>query len=116
MHGNADAISRLPSDSKVEQTYDEPDCFEIHQIETLPVRFQDLVKETAEDITLQPLLIGLRQGMPIKPSDRFGIRQEEFTLQNNAIIRGYRVVIPQKLQQAVLNELHSAHFGNNKQY
>ncbi|GJQ83764.1 hypothetical protein Trydic_g6796 [Trypoxylus dichotomus] len=94
--------------------YDEPDCFEIHQIHTLPIRFEDWVKEIEGNVTLHLLPSGLRRGITVKPSHRFGIRQEEFKIQNNVIMRGQRLVVPQNLRKPALDELHSAHFGMNK--
>lgn len=115
LHGNADAMSRLPNCSeKLNCQFDPPDAFEIQQIETMPLTTSDIAKQTALDSTLLQLLQGLRNGSIIPKDERFNINQEEFTLQSDCILRGVRVVIPTNLRKKVLDELHSAHFGISK--
>lgn len=110
-HANADFVSRLPLKSECFTQCDEPDVFEINQIETLPVKVSELSKETCGDPQLIPLLDALKAGKIIPQNLRFNIDQTEFSLQQGCIIRGIRVFIPKTLQLKILNELHSAHFG-----
>lgn len=110
-HCNADALSRLPVTTTSEFQYDTPDKFEIFQIDTLPVTGKELERETLQDPTLKPFLQALKTGVELKPKERFNIPQIEFTLQNNCIFRQQMAVIPKNLQNKILQELHSAHFG-----
>ncbi|XP_050515486.1 uncharacterized protein K02A2.6-like [Diabrotica virgifera virgifera] len=110
-HLNADALSRLPIKSEQNFTHDEPDIFEINQIETLPTNIRDLAFHTKNDHTLKKLLVGLKTGKPVDKRFSFNINQAEFSLQSDVIMRGQRVVIPTKLRNKILTELHTAHFG-----
>ncbi|XP_077257634.1 uncharacterized protein LOC143894862 [Temnothorax americanus] len=56
----------------------------------------------------------LQAGKIILKELRFNIPQIEFSVQHWCLLRGQRVVIPKTLQNKVLNELHTAHFGVNK--
>nr|CAI5821218.1 unnamed protein product [Callosobruchus analis] len=90
LHGNADALSRLPQKSEDLTIFDEADVFEIQLIETLPVTVKDLAKATKNDSSLRVLLNALESG---------------------CIMKGQRVVIPLTERKRVLEELHSAHLG-----
>ncbi|XP_031332533.1 uncharacterized protein K02A2.6-like [Photinus pyralis] len=110
-HANADAMSRLPTKSTDNYLYDEPDAFEINQIETLPIKLQELAKATERDNALIPLLKGLQSGTEVDKKFRFNVDQSEFTLQSGSIFRQHRVVVPKTLQYKILQELHATHFG-----
>ena len=112
-NANADALSRLPLQIKDEFDCDEPDVYQIHQINTLQlhVKAEELARETKNDKTLQKLLAGLQSGFIVHKLDRFNIDQTQFSLQNGVILRGHGVVVPQLLRNKVLIELHTAHFG-----
>lgn len=47
----------------------------------------------------------------VEPKFRFGVNQEEFSLQKDCLTRGIRVYVPPPLRAKVLAELHSTHFG-----
>ncbi|KAF2879124.1 hypothetical protein ILUMI_27046 [Ignelater luminosus] len=70
-----------------------------------------LAEESINDSSLIQLLNGLKTGKAVANVERFGISQNEFSLQNNIICRGHRVVIPTKLRKQILQELHASHFG-----
>ncbi|KAF2891398.1 hypothetical protein ILUMI_14775, partial [Ignelater luminosus] len=70
-----------------------------------------LAEESINDSPLIQLLNGLKTGKTVVNVERFGISQNEFSLQNNIIFRGHRVVILTKLRKQILQELHASHFG-----
>ncbi|KAK9745628.1 hypothetical protein QE152_g6753 [Popillia japonica] len=74
-HANADFVSRLPLKSEEFTQCDEPDIFEINQIETLPVTVSEVSRETARDSQLKPLLEALKSGKQIDRNLRFNIDQ-----------------------------------------
>ncbi|XP_062554222.1 uncharacterized protein K02A2.6-like [Armigeres subalbatus] len=114
-HYNADAFSRLPIAMKQpNNVVEETDLLEISIIETMPLTVNDLAKETAADSSVKVLLQGLKNGKTVEARDRFGINQNEFSLQQGCILRGIRVYIPPKLRTKVLQELHSTHFGSTR--
>lgn len=111
-NANADAMSRLPV-SSTEHKYDcdEIDVLEIEVIQTLPVTVNCIATETKKDQDVRKLVRCLELGKVCDKKYRFGISQEEFTLQQGCLMRNSRVYIPRKLRPEILRELHAAHFG-----
>ena len=84
------------------------------QLQALPVQAQDVAEATRADPVLRLLLNYLRRGWPPTVSDKlspFWRRKEELCIESECIMRGCRAVIPEKLQQKVLDELHREHPG-----
>ncbi|XP_053698952.1 uncharacterized protein K02A2.6-like [Sabethes cyaneus] len=109
---NADCMSRLPiNDNGNKSWIEEVDLIELNQIETLPVTVEDLAKNTRLDANVRTLLEGLRSGRSVEPHNRFGIEQNQFSIQKGCIMKGIRVYIPPLLRRRVLDELHIGHFG-----
>lgn len=48
---------------------------------------------------------------PILKNKLFNIDIKEFSVQQNILLRGHRVVLPKTLRNRVLQELHLGHFG-----
>ncbi|XP_029163050.1 uncharacterized protein K02A2.6-like [Nylanderia fulva] len=109
-HANADCLSRLPVDAP-QTVADTVDAYQLEVIETLPVTASRIEIETRKDKTIRELLEALQTGKVKHKSKRFNIEQNEFSLQNNVIMRRSRVYIPKTLQAEVLKELHLGHFG-----
>ncbi|XP_062550294.1 uncharacterized protein K02A2.6-like [Armigeres subalbatus] len=111
-HGNADGMSRLPvRNSSSREQIEEVDVIQVNQIETLPITVEELEEYTAKDKNVKQLIQGLRSGRPVEGSFRFGVDQNQFTMQGSCLMRGIRVYIPPPLRDRVLAELHSGHFG-----
>lgn len=111
-NANADAMSRLPvEDENNKHRVEEVDIIELNLIETLPVTADELAQFTKEDPNVRNLLQGLKVGRIVDGRDRFGVDQNEFSLQKGCIMKGIRVYIPPKLRKRVLDELHTGHFG-----
>ncbi|XP_058128391.1 uncharacterized protein K02A2.6-like [Anopheles ziemanni] len=114
-HANADAMSRMPLNTiDPEDEMEESDAIELNQIETLPLTAMELENAVAKDKQIQKLLQGIRHSRAVDAQDRFGIDQQEFTIQKGCLLRGIRVYIPPSLRRKVLEELHSAHFGTTR--
>ncbi|XP_062542475.1 uncharacterized protein K02A2.6-like [Armigeres subalbatus] len=114
-HYNADGFSRLPIDVKTpDNVVEESDLLEIGIIGTLPLTVEDLAKSTAVDVSVKVLLHGLKNGRAVEGKDRFGVDQNEFSLQQGCIMRGIRVYVPPNLRGKVLEALHSSHFGTTR--
>lgn len=112
MHGNADGMSRLPIPNYNSKQYLEvADVLEIQQIETLPISVEELAQHTNRDVEIRHLIQALQVGRSIDNCNRFGIDQNEFSMQKGCLMRGIRVYIPSALRSRVLNELHAGHFG-----
>lgn len=113
-NSNADALSRLPLNCEEKFMFESADIIEINQIATLPVTVEEIADETLKDKEIIQLLHGLQTGVSLSHTMRFGIDQNEFSLQSGCILRGTRVVIPSILRKKVLRDLHEAHFGITK--
>ena len=115
LHVNADGQSRLLLHSKPpEEESDPADLFYANQFEPLPVTAEQVKRETQRD----PLLLKVhdlvmkgwwtQHDEEIKP---FYQRKDELTVHCGVLMLGHRVVIPVKLRNQVLTELHEGHVG-----
>lgn len=104
-HANADYLSRAPLPTSNKNNTDEDhDVYNIiiQHISCDPVTFESIKAATAQDNELLDLKNNLLNGKHASP---------EYSLHDNVIFRGQRIVIPEKLQLYVLQELHSSHQG-----
>lgn len=88
LHGNADALSRLPTNSVEIVDYGVADFAEINQINSMPINVNMIASKTRKDNSLLPLLQGLKWGTLVGKAQRFHINQSEFSLQQGCIMRG----------------------------
>ncbi|XP_011859117.1 PREDICTED: uncharacterized protein K02A2.6-like [Vollenhovia emeryi] len=111
LHSNADCLSRLPIPRNAD-VQDPVDVFQLSTFDTLPITAREVATATATDKELSKLLQILKSGKNTEKEKTFyTVNLHEFTLQNNVIFRGHRVVIPRILQKKILQELHTGHFG-----
>ena len=115
-HANCDGLSRLP----YSQSEDLPDSgsvelYNLSQIDSLPVSASDVKRETRRDPTLSKVLDFTLNGWTDKPQDErlkpFYTRRNEISVKNGCLMWGIRVIIPIKLRNKVLDELHEGHLG-----
>ena len=114
-HGNADGLSRLPLTTSTDAVSTTVDCdiFSMTQIEALPVTAMQLRKTTHQDPTLSQVITFTKKvcqhSVPegLKP---FWAHRNELTF-NDCLMWGIRVVVPAKIQECVLQELHVGHPG-----
>ncbi|OXU20112.1 hypothetical protein TSAR_016499 [Trichomalopsis sarcophagae] len=116
-NGGADGLSRLSLqvDDKINEPNDKYINFLIE--EKLPVDYKQIVKETRTDIVLSKVYMYSKNGWPDQVADElkpFMYRANEISIENNVLMWGYRVLIPRKLRDTILDELHCTHMGANK--
>ena len=110
----ADALSRLPLP---ETGPSENDIYRVEDlwIENLPVASKDIRQATAKDSVLSRILGYIRSVWPRECDDlrlkSFFDRKHELSIESDCVMWGLRVVIPDKFQQQILEELHGAHPG-----
>ena len=111
-HANADGLSRLPLVVKHEET---PDSFIIGQLQALPVTTERLRVATRQDPVLSRVYDYVKEGWQgteteaaVKP---FADRKTELSTAGECLLWGNRVVIPQKIQARMIEELHRDHPG-----
>ena len=113
-HANADGLSRLPLPTSGSQSDDVAHLFNIGQIQSLPVTVEDVKNATRSDRVLSKVYRYARNGWPGSvPADlqSFKSKQDEIGLEGGCLMWGIRVIIPAKLQSAVLQSLHMGHPG-----
>ena len=115
-HANADCLSRLPLQITTEEDAmtKAASLFNLQQIERLPIKTDKIAQLTANDPVLSKVITFVQQGWPTQVQDEFKpyhIRRNELTVEANCLLWGRKVIIPEKLQDKVLEELHTAHPG-----
>ena len=114
-HCNADGLSRLPIPATTAiGSPEDPTIFNMRQISSLPVQASDIARATRSDPVLSKVVMFLKQGWPVEVSDElkpFSCRRHELTMEGDVLLWGMRVVIPFRLREQVLQELHHGHQG-----
>ena len=118
LHGNVDALSRLPVRQELPDTMDPPELvLLLEHLDDSPVTAHQIEHWTRRDPSLVPVLHALQQGWSEESGPElapFYSRRNELSLWNGCILWGSRVVIPQQGRKAVLEELHMGHMGMSK--
>ncbi|XP_054277192.1 uncharacterized protein K02A2.6-like [Macrosteles quadrilineatus] len=110
-HANVDFSSRFPTEHTSINHVDDCSLFQISQLDSFLVDSQIISRKTAEDKFLQSVLRTLQTG---ESFEHLGFHDNELTLQDGCIFKGNRVIIPEVLHHAVLQELHVGHLGMDK--
>ena len=114
-HCNADGLSRLPlqQTEREETEMDSSEVFHATQFELLPVTGEAVTRETRPDPILARVYKSIVKGwsVHIDGDKPYFERRNELTVHQGCILWGIRVVIPNKLQDRVLEELHDSHLG-----
>ncbi|XP_058803789.1 uncharacterized protein K02A2.6-like [Phymastichus coffea] len=64
-----------------------------------------------DDVKIQYVINSLCNGKKLCHQDTWNVDPKEFSVENNFLFKQDRIVIPEKLRQRVLEELHAGHFG-----
>ncbi|XP_043238246.1 uncharacterized protein K02A2.6-like [Amphibalanus amphitrite] len=78
---------------------------------------RELAAASRRDLVLAKVLAFVRGGWPatVEPElEPFRRRREELTTDGECLVWGGRVVVPRRLQAAVMRELHEGHLGSSK--
>ncbi|BET03530.1 Integrase core domain [Nesidiocoris tenuis] len=123
MHGNADALSRLPAGEDTDFDKTEESCYWLgaeyqEQLGNFPIKACKVAEETQKDILLKQVLQYTIGGWPEKcPNEQlrpFFNRRFNITVHSGVLLLKsdhVRVVVPASLQAAVLKMLHEGHWG-----
>lgn len=115
-HANADCLSRLPLPvSSKSEDDEEVKLINQQQIESLPLRSEQIKKVTRADPILSKVLEHTLAGWPEvnKNADLepYFQKRNEITVEDGCLLWGIRVIIPKSFRPRVLEELHSGHPG-----
>ena len=110
----ADALSRLPLTTTYEKE-EEVYRIEDKMLDNLPVTSKSIGQAVKKDPVLTRVLDFTRNGWPDEVEDLrlkpYFHRRYELSIEQDCIMWGLRVVIPEKFQDDILQELHIAHPG-----
>lgn len=114
-HGNADAMSRLPLPEKPNNVpVPQELVMLINTLQKSLVTDKDIKAWTDEDPVLSKVRCYIQTGWPqkVEPSvQRYKKLSIELSTINGCILRGTRVIVPEKGRQLVLTQLHEGHPG-----
>ncbi|XP_049279424.1 uncharacterized protein K02A2.6-like [Anopheles funestus] len=119
---NADYCSRIPSSEKRSDVNklalfgggndgeDEFEGFVLHQIQQLPIRAEQIARETRKDDHLGKILKDLEMGRDLSNAG-YKAPESKYNLVANCLLFELRFVIPCIFRPSILKDLHSAHIG-----
>ncbi|CAC5419149.1 unnamed protein product [Mytilus coruscus] len=120
-NANADGLSRLPlketlCESPINIFWEEVEKRNVQALNELPVSANNIKRETEKDSTLVKVKHATLYGWPkytdisneLKPYFRV---KDELSMEEGCLLRGIRVIIPERYRADVLNELHVNHPG-----
>ncbi|KAL8577681.1 hypothetical protein ACOMHN_060792 [Nucella lapillus] len=123
-HGNADALSCLPSGDDIdfnrEESGEDMDmvcAIKVLSLQVQPVDANILRQESEKDPVISTVIRYVREGWPPKNTkinkevNKFRKLSDSLSICHGCLIHGSRVVIPQSLQSKILDLLHLRHFG-----
>ncbi|KAL2088270.1 hypothetical protein ACEWY4_015169 [Coilia grayii] len=112
-HSNADALSRLPVKPNVDVVSNP--VYRVSYLEDLPITAREIAKETDKDPVLKVVKQLILTGWPKHVQDEllkpYFQRKFELTIEDDCVLWGFRVVVPEKLRDRLLSELHEHHWG-----
>lgn len=118
-HGNCDSLSRLPLQESEVHRADSTDTYVNSLLDCVPVSSANIAAATRRDKTLSQVLELVATGWTRIDEVRDDLRmymnrRNELTLHQGCLMWGNRVIIPEELQETLLQELHVGHVGIQK--
>ncbi|XP_052696239.1 uncharacterized protein K02A2.6-like [Crassostrea angulata] len=109
-------MSCLPLKStESDVTIDMVDAFYLGQIETLPVSSKNIQNETRKDVVLGRVMSCINSDWTSTDKDGelapYYSRRSELSIHHGCIMWGVRVIIPTKLRNLVISQIHERHLG-----
>lgn len=115
VQNEADAISRMPQrnfeSNNIEYSY----INFIENEENFNLNFKTVSRETRRDTVLSKVVECIASGTLHNLKDDlytpYREKDTQLSVENDCVLWGYRIVIPEKLRSAILTELHRSHLG-----
>jgi transposase InsO family protein len=115
--GNVDALSRLPlsgQGKEMDNSTDEARAVNMIAISSLPITAKQIAHATRNDPVMSRILHFLRTGWPDQVAtewSQFHRRRTELSIEEDCVLWGTRVVVPEKYRGHLLGLLHEGHPG-----
>ena len=117
-HANADCLSHLPvTDNSAVGNPHDVTLFNVYQIVSLPVTEVHMQTATRRDPVLGTVLRYTQQGWPSEIPEHlrpYWMKRNKLTIEKGILLWGIRVILPSKLKDQVLQEIHQGHPGTNR--
>ena len=114
-HSNADGLSQLLTVGSVQRaTLTETSVVNLAQLDALPLHTAEIKGATRNEPILRKVMGYMKRGWPDKVAEcllPYSRRRNELTVEGGCILWGLTVVIPTKLRERVMAELHVGHPG-----
>ncbi|GFN87707.1 hypothetical protein PoB_001421300 [Plakobranchus ocellatus] len=116
-NANADGLSRLPIPTTSSSSEDETSekLFYTAIMDSAPLSPVIIARVSRQDPILSQVIKCVQQDIwpqnVIQALQPFYTRRHELTVQQNCLLWGYRLLVPQKLHKQILNMLHDGHLG-----
>lgn len=117
-HNYADALSRMPQPADSDLGLQSADFTYINFVDfenALHLNFKTIAIETRRDSILSKLLDAIHNGTVQRLNEAnfipFHSKSDELSIESGCILWGYRTVVPTKLRNQILIELHKSHLG-----
>ncbi|XP_031349119.1 uncharacterized protein K02A2.6-like isoform X1 [Photinus pyralis] len=114
-NSNADGLSRLPINLILKESTEYTYLNFVAQNSDIVVDAKAIEEETKIDKIYSKIFKFVKDGWPTQNTDkdlqRFFNRRFEFSIEQEVIMLGHRVVVPTKFHDSILNELHITHAG-----
>lgn len=107
----ADMLSRLPLQDPTEV---DSSINSFNLTENIPICYEDIAKVSSKDPVLIKVIDMVRTGWPTKVDSElkpYFLKRNELSVEENCLMLGIKVVIPQALQKDVLDMIHEDHIG-----
>lgn len=114
---NADFLSRFPAHEEKPKSDNMKKVSYLNFIEqNITVDSEAIRKASAEDKVISAVIRYAQTQWPAKNKNNSELhpyltRMNELTIESGVLMWGYRIVVPTKLRERVLKQLHSAHIG-----
>nr|XP_043895059.1 uncharacterized protein K02A2.6-like [Solea senegalensis] len=116
-HGNADALSRLPLPEKPKETEPEEHVLMLDREQSPLTTSEQLRYWTTRDPILSRVREYVLRGWPDNVDSNYmpyRQRQHELSVQDGCVLWGARIVIPEKGQSPLMEQLHQSHPGMSR--
>ncbi|XP_037518397.1 uncharacterized protein LOC119395190 [Rhipicephalus sanguineus] len=115
LHQNADALSRLPLPAQVDEPCSPGDVLMLASAPRFELSPRQLAELTRNDPLLSRVMTAVANGelrrLPKQEFSAFTKLGHELSLQEGCVIRGARLVVPEKARKDVLDLAHAGHRG-----
>ena len=113
-HANVDGLSRLPLGTRRDAALDCINTFMIGQIQAMPVTAEQVQATTRRDPVLSQVFCYVQDGWLATVNDKYKAfykRKDELSIEAGCLLWGNRVIVPEKFQPILIEELHRDHPG-----